>query len=318
MRIVWNLIGLSLCSLFMVSCDTGSNRIALGTVERDAIRLTAPVSEIVTEVLVAEGERVDRNQRILQLDDRFWQAEVSRATAAVSAASAYVTQLENGARIQEIASALAHVTQAEANAEESQKAYERTASLVQKNLLGQAELDAALAKKDTAVATLEDAREKLDLLREGTRFEQLDQARAQLEQAKQALAAVQKQASDLSIVATREGRIDSLPWELGERVPTGAVVAVILTGKPYVRAYVPEMARSQMTIGKSFSVLIDGVDTALSGTLRHIQQDPAFSPHYALTEKERSRLMYLVEVVLDDAPVDLPNGIPAQLVLADQ
>lgn len=126
---------------FLSGCDSGEGGVALGTLERDVIRLSATANEIITDVYVREGDQVERGALLLQLDDRAFQAEVARSEAAMSAAQAYVSQLENGARNQELASAVAHVNQAEATANEAQRAYERAARLVEQNLLGQAQLD---------------------------------------------------------------------------------------------------------------------------------------------------------------------------------
>ncbi len=187
---------------------------------------------------------------------------------------------------------------------------------MRQKLVGQAELDSARARRDSAAATLHAAREQLTLLVKGTRPEQIEQAQAQLQEAEQALNIAQKNLSDLRIVATRQARIDSLPWHQGERVAAGAVVVVMLANEtPYVRAYVPESVRASLAIGQQLTVQIDGVDQSFTGTLSHIQQAPAFTPHYALTETERSRLMYLAEVQLGDEARDLPSGIPAQVLI---
>jgi HlyD family secretion protein len=58
------------------------------------------------------------------------------------------------------------------------------------------------------------------------------------------------------------------------------------------------------------------VDRSLSGTLRWIATDPAFTPYYALNASDRARLVYLAEFDIDDGD-DLPTGIPAQVLLSN-
>ena len=303
--------------LLLAACSQNADTLALGTLERDLIRLSATASEIITEVYVDEGGRVKQGDLLLQLDNSTRQAAMEEAQASVDSSLAYLQQLRNGAREEERAAARARVANAQARALEAEKNHARIKQLVDRKLLGEAELDAAVAQRDSTRAVVKDAREQLALLLSGTRQEQIDQAEARWRQAQQALSIARKNLQDLRITATRDGRIDSLPWHRGERVPVGAVLAVLLAqGNPYVRAYVPESERANLMIGQRLSVSIDGVDGTFMGTLTHIQHDPAFTPHYALTETERSRLVYLAEVQLGDDAAELPSGIPAQVNLS--
>jgi HlyD family secretion protein len=54
--------------------------------------------------------------------------------------------------------------------------------------------------------------------------------------------------------------------------------------------------------------------------VRYVSAEAAFTPYYALTQKDRSRLAYLAEITLDDpAAQALPAGQPIQvLVPADR
>src|SRR5690606_4408346 len=122
--------------------------------------------------------------------------------------------------------------------------------------------------------------------------------------------------ANLSVVATRAGTLDSLPWHVGERVNTGQQVAVLLAeGAPHARVYIPERARAALTVGTTLTVHIDGIDTSYTGTVRWIAQEPAFTPYFALNSSERSRLVWLAELQLPDSASTLPAGLPAQVDL---
>ena len=308
------------CLLFvclLTGCEENRETLALGTLERDLIRLTATEAEIVTAVYVEEGELVEPGQALLQLDETVRKAALDLAQAEAERSRAYLQQLQNGARQEELASARARMDNAAASALESEKNYARIETLVSQKLLGQAELDTALAQRDSAGAALTDAEEQLALLQHGTRQEQIEQAQAQWQAARQQVAIAERHLQNLQVVATRKGRVDSLPWNLGERVVAGAVVAVLVADtNPYVRAYVPESVRAGLYPGQRLTVRVDGVEKSFEGSLTHIQQDPAFTPHFALTELERSRFVYLAEVQLGDDAAQLPSGVPAQVVLS--
>ncbi len=72
---------------------------------------------------------------------------------------------------------------------------------------------------------------------------------------------------------------------------------------------------SGLKVGDELVVHIDGLEEPLTGQLRWIATEPAFTPYYALNQEERARLMYLAEVQLPDSQAHLPNGVPAQVEL---
>jgi HlyD family secretion protein len=253
----------------------------------------------------------------VQLDDTRQQAIVAGARAEVARAAAHLEELRNGARPEDIAAASARVAGARAALVEAEANYERAVSLVRQKLAAKAELDRTLAGRDEAEASLESADEELLRLTNGTRREQLDAGAAVLQAAEAQLQLEQYRLSELSVVATRDAWLDSLPWNVGERVTRGAALAVLLAGdKPYARVYVPEPWRARLRIGDEYPVHIDGIDQAVAGRLRWIATDPAFTPYYALNASDRARLVYLAEFDLLDGD-DLPTGVPVQVNLGD-
>jgi HlyD family secretion protein len=295
---------------------TPETDLALGTLERDRIALTATVAEVIVDLPVAEGTAVTKGTVLARLDERQQRAEVERAKAEVAQAQANLNKLQNGARPEEIAAARARVAGAEAELRDAEITYQRNQELMTKKSVSKAELDRTLAQRDGAQADLDQAQQHLDELIAGTRVEELAQAKAELNAAEARLAYQQALLGDLTIVATRDGILDSLPWNLGERVTVGSPVAVMLAGKaPYARVYVPEPHRVSIKEGDTLTVRVDGLDDALSGQVRWISALPAFTPYYALNAEDRSRLVYLAEVQLPDTAADLPNGVPAQVEL---
>ena len=115
------------------------------------------------------------------------------------------------------------------------------------------------------------------------------------------------------MTAPRAGRVDSLPYRLGDQAPVGAPLAILLVGDaPYARVYVPEPMRANVKIGDRATVHVDGREEAYPARVRAIRSEPVFTPYYALSGKDASRLSYLAEVVLD-GKVELPAGLPARV-----
>jgi HlyD family secretion protein len=80
--------------------------------------------------------------------------------------------------------------------------------------------------------------------------------------------------------------------------------------------FIPEPIRVSVGAGTAAMVYLDGSDRQWAAVVRYVSTDAAFTPYYALNEKDRSRLSFLAEVVLTDAEAaSLPTGMPVQVEL---
>ncbi len=302
--------------LFLAARDATTPRLALGTLERDRITLAATAAELIVSQPVAEGSHVEAGTLLVQLDSTLQQAVVNKVQADIAQIDALLLKLHNGVRPEEIRAATARVDSARTALDNSESDFIRISALVRQKLAPVAQLDATTAVRDGNAARLRDAQAQLDLLQAGSRSEDIAQAQAQLAAVQAQLVAEQQRLSNLAIAATVTGTIDSLPWNAGERVAVGSQVAVLLAdGAPYARVYIPETSRVAIATGSSLIVHVDGVAEPLTGRVRWISQDPAFTPYYALNSAERSRLVFMAEVQLPDSTSALPAGLPAQVEL---
>ncbi|MFQ5811011.1 MAG: HlyD family efflux transporter periplasmic adaptor subunit [Armatimonadota bacterium] len=133
--------------------------------------------------------------------------------------------------------------------------------------------------------------------------------------AEAALTDVRIRLERLSVHAPRAGRVDALPFEVGERPPAGGVLVVLLAEQaPYARVYVPEPIRARVARGARARVRVDGIDREFPGRVRTVSSEAAFTPYFALTRYDRSRLSYLAEVDLEGEGVEaLPTGVPVEV-----
>jgi len=300
----------------LTGCDSQDSNLALGTLERERIAHTATTNEVITALPVNAGSLVTKGTLLVQFDDTLQQAQVNKAKAGVDLAQANLEKLRHGARPEEVSAATANVRGEKADLIELEAAYQREVNLSKDQLTSDANLNKALALRDKKRANLDALNKNLQQLTNGTRIEDLQMAEASLHSAQAILASENKKLDDLSIKATRDGILDNLPWNLGERVIVGSPVAVILAGAaPFVRLYVPEPKRVNIHIGLELLVFVDGIPNAITGTVRWVSNQPAFTPYYALNQTDRSGLMYLAQVQLPKEYAHLPNGVPAQVQL---
>ena len=307
-------------ALALSACAGGDDpQEVLGTLERDRLELIAESNERLVELFVEEGDRVTAGAPLARQEAGAMEPRLAQSRASLAEAERRLGDLVEGPRSREIDEARATLKGAESTLTTERREYQRVADLVERKLLSASDLDQARARRDAAQAARDEARARLRLLEEGTRPEQLAQARAAVDGARAAVAELMVSAERYSVRAPRPGLIEALPYEVGERPPVGAPLVIMLAdGAPYARVHVPEPLRVAFAAGTAVEVRIDGVTDPLPGTVRYVSSQASFTPYNSLTQKDRSRLAYLAEITLEgDAASNLPAGVPVQVRLAD-
>ena len=291
----------------------------LGTLEWDRVSLPAEASEVLLRIAVAEGERVEAGQLLLELDPRRQDARIAQARAEVEQAAAHLAELSNGARSETIDAARADLARNRAELTDAERSFSRIAELYQRKQVAIAELDRARAARDQASAATRSAEAQLRELTNGTRPEQLEQAAAALEATRGNLAQLQVGREHLSLRAPRAGLVDALPFKVGDQPPAGAELVSLLVGEqPYARVFIPASIRAQVSVGDLMRVFVEGVEQPFQARVRSIRSEAAFTPYYALTGDDASRLMYRAELVLQgEAARQLPAGLPLRAERGD-
>ena len=307
-----------IAALAIAACG-GDGGVLLGTLERDRVELGAEAQEPIIEVAIREGDAVTGGQLLLRLDPAAVEARLAQARSVAVQAERRQAELIAGARREQVreARALAEGAASKAAAEASE--FKRIEKLVADGMLQANALDRQRALRDGTAADERAAKERLAELERGTRSEVVEQAAAALAGARAQVAELELSLARHTVRAPRAGIVDALPYELGERPPRGAPVAVLLAaGQPYARVFIPEPQRASVKAGSLANVRIDGSGRDWRGELRYVSSEAAFTPYYALNERDRSRLSFLAEVVLTEPEAaDLPTGMPVEVKLLE-
>lgn len=303
---------LLLLAALLAACGEDAPPRLPGQLEWDRIAIPAEASEPLLDVAVVEGQAVSEGELLARLDPRRAEARLAEAEAALREREARLSELIHGARIETLDAARAELARTQASFDEQQREVERITALRRDRLVAQSELDRVTAARDRAAADRRAAEARLRELTRGTREEQLAQAEAAVAAARAAVASARIARERLDLRAPRAGRIDALPFEPGDQPPLGATVVSLLVGEsPYARVFVPIALRAALREGQAFDVRVETVDTPFAGTLRVIEREPAFTPYFALSGEDASRLVYRAEIVLTDAAArELPAGLP--------
>lgn len=140
----------------------------------------------------------------------------------------------------------------------------------------------------------------------------LDEAVARLQESEARLTVAHQRLENLTLVAPVAGIIDQTPFDAGERVPAGALLVLMLTDSPpWVRVWLPQTKIARVRIGDPVDIHVDA-RPALPGRLVFIAHEAEFTPHFALTERERTHLVFEARVEIEGAS-DLRPGTPASV-----
>lgn len=303
----------------LAGCGNGAPGPVLGTTEWDRIALTAQAQEPVVALSVHEGEAVRAGQPLVAQDPARAQRAVDNAAGEVQRLQALLEEQRNGARAEDVDAARARLARAHSVAAEAALTYARAQELRKRGLASEAVLDSARAGDASARAEVQAAGAQLALLTNGTRAEQIAQTEASLAAARARHEQAQLSLALLSARAPRDGRVDAIPVRVGDQVVPGQTLLTLLIGeRAYVRAYVPERVRARTAVGSKFRVHVEGIDGEFAASVRWIRPDPSFTPYYALTGSDTSRLTWVAELTLDDPrAATLPPGLPAQATPVD-
>lgn len=301
--------------LSVAACDSADDAYrVVGELASDRIELTAEFSEPIIEIPVREGDAVMAGDVLLRQDDSRARARLVEAEASLAERQARLDELVRGPRGEQIAAARANVEGTTQELVFRSAELERVSDVHKKGLASPDLLDRTKAALDSAKANLKLRRAQLEELLAGTTVEEL----AQAEQAvKQAAARRDSALVDLerhTIRAPVAGIADTRLFELGERPGQGqAVIIVLAASQPYARVYVPEVLRARVRSGTGARIHVDGLDGAVQGRVRWVATEAAFTPYFALTERDRGRLSYVAKVDITEERERLPDGVPVEV-----
>ena len=170
-----------------------------------------------------------------------------------------------------------------------------------------------MEKIQSAAAALKQAEAEYALIKAGPRKESIDQARAKVLAARQAVNLAGQQLKYTELIAPMDAVVLSTVAEPGEYLnPASPVLTLGRIDKPWLRAYIHETDLGRIKLGQKVEVTTDSFpDKTYSGLVSYISSQAEFTPKTVQTFEERVKLMYRIKVILDNADHELKPGMPA-------
>jgi HlyD family secretion protein len=270
--------------------------LAVGYVEGEYVSLAATENAEVREVLVRRGDMVEAGQPLAKLEDRDAEIAVEQSQAALAQARAQLADLKRGKRPEELAVLEAALRSAKAEAEESQRVFNRTQDLHNRGIATQADLDRAATQVTMAEAAVGRAEADLEVARLPAREETIEAAQHQVEQSHAALQQAKWRLSKRTITAPEDGQVSDVIRNAGDLSgPQAPVISLLPENAVKLKLYVPEEKFSTIQIGDRLAVSCDGCPDGLTAVVSYASPEPEFTPPVIYSLETRQKLSHLIE-----------------------
>ena len=289
-----------------------------GIIEVTQVDVAFEVPGRMAQRYVDEGAMLDKGDPVARLDDREYRLQVERAAAAKAVAEARHRLVLKGSRAQEVDQALAAFESAESERRLQRRERDRIVRLFAEGVVSQGDKDRTETLLAGAEAAHDRARAQLDLLREGFRTEEIEQARAALQLAGKDLELAELNLARCQLFAPAAGRVLSKSREASEMVQAGTpIVTLGDLSRPWVSVYVGERDLGKVTLGMQAYVTVDSFpDQPFPGRVTFVSDRAEFTPKNIQTPDERVKLVYRVKVEVQTRDEALKPGMPADAVLS--
>lgn len=289
-----------LCTLPLISALFSAclpaQPLATGYVEGEFV-LVAPVATArIEQMTMRRGDIVKVGDILASLEHRDAEIALAEAEAALKAAEARLANLGEGRRDDEIRVIEANLESARASADEIERETARIASLVERNVAPQAQLDEVQSRLDVAKARVSEVEANLAVARLPARAHEIDAAMAEVSQAQARVEAAKWQLERRTLVAPSSGRVHEILRNVGEIAsPQAPVLTMLPDGAVFIRLYVPETAVASISVGSELQINCDGCPAEASATVSYVSDQPEFTPPVIYSIENRQKLVYLVE-----------------------
>ena len=254
-----------------------------------------------------------RGEILARIDPLTYRFQLGEANAEVDAAQAQLDLLVGGARAEDIMQAKANLDQTEENLRLAETDAARMRDLAASGSATIQQRDDAVARLATARAQRESAAQELRKLESFARPEELDAARARLEQAQWAARLAEKSLSECDIESPMDGSVLERLAEPGELAVVDTGIATLADlGALHLTIYIPETEIGHVSLGQAAGVSVDSFPgKTFPAKVYFISPIAEFTPKNVQTKDERVKQVFAVKLDLGDGEGMLKPGMPA-------
>ena len=287
-------------AVLLSACDRNPATSWQGYAEGEYVYVAAPRGGRLLELAVRKGENVNAGASLFRLDPEPEATAVAEARQRLEQAGFRRDDLGSGERPSEIAALVAQREQARVARDLAQTELLRQESLFSENVTSRELLDRSRAAQEQSRALVAELDARLTTARLGGRSGQRQALSAEAAALGEALRQAEWNLNQKSPTAPTSGLVFDTLFEVGELVPAGTPMVVLLpaAGRK-ARFFVPEAQLASLHPGDKVKLRFDGGE--LMATISFISPQAEYTPPVIYSRDSRSKLVYLVEARPDPA-----------------
>jgi len=213
----------------------------------------------LVSLLIAEGAQVPAGTPLARLDVQNLQTQRAQIEAEKARAIAQLTELEVGARSEDIAVARAAVQDLEQQIGLQRSQLARREFLYEQGAIAREALDEFSFGEGSLQARLSQARSQLEELQNGTRPEQIDAQDALIQQLDARLADIDVTIAKSTLNAPFGGRVAEHKVDIGTVINAGqSVIRLVESSAPEARVGIPVQEVNRLQLGEEKTVEVNG------------------------------------------------------------
>ncbi|NTV94287.1 MAG: biotin/lipoyl-binding protein [Thiobacillus sp.] len=295
-----------------------SELVVHGNVDIRQVELAFNASGRIDRVLVQEGDRVAKGQVLASLDTERLRLTLAQAEAQAAVQRSQLAKLKAGNRPEEVRQAAAQRDAARVAVVDAEQVYKRQQDLVARNFVSRQQADSALNSLNAARERLKAADETYRLAQLGARKEDIAAAQAALAVQEAATAGLKHDIAEGELHAPEAGVIENRILEPGDMAsPAKSVLTLALTDPVWVRVYLPESVLGRVPVGARATVTTDShPDRKYQAWVGYVSPAAEFTPKTVETAELRTSLVYQARVFVCAGNAELRQGMPVTVAVA--
>lgn len=212
----------SLVLVNLTACNT-KNEITpnRGKVKFETVSISSKLGGRISKIFVEEGQQVKSGDTLAMIDIPEVGAKMMQADGAIMSAKGQLQMANNGATSEQMMQLDQSLNSAKAQLEFAQQSFKRINGMYQDSLVSQQQYDEVYMKLSMAKAQVDAMNAKKQELTNGTRFEQINQAKGQLNRALGAKEEVAIAANEKFLIAPSDMTIETISLKEGELLTPG-------------------------------------------------------------------------------------------------
>ncbi|KZL90457.1 efflux RND transporter periplasmic adaptor subunit [Clostridium magnum] len=233
-------------------------------------KLSFKSSAKVSNIYVSKGQHVKKGDSLVDLDKSDLNFAMEASKSQMDAASAQYNKAVNGAQQEDINKAEIAVKNAEDNYNYNKDLYEKNLKLYETDAISKQQLDSLKLQTDSSENALNNAKQTLQQLQNGSREEDKQVLLAQLNTAKANYDSKMNLLQDSSMVADSEGYVVDVLCREGEMQAAGNPVILFRSENQVITVGLSEEDVKKVQLGTNAQVKID--DFQGEGEIKNIVQ----------------------------------------------